>query len=99
MNEINNKLESMVKTLEEMTEVLDKSVSSREHVSGLMLSKKIEDGILDNIHNANESQLNHMIFNFRFRYYTYYTDYNTDKDLLKSEIIKRLRDNKLKQLI
>jgi hypothetical protein len=96
MNEFNNKLESMVKTLEEMTEVLDKSVSSREHVSGLMLSKKIEDGILDNIHNANESQLNHMISNYRFRYYT---DYNIDKDLLKSEITKRLRDNKLKQLI
>ncbi len=58
--------------------------------------KKIEDGLLDNIHNANESQLNHMISNYRFRYYT---DYNIDKDLLKSEITKRLRDNKLKQLI
>ncbi len=40
MNEINNKLESMVKTLEEMTEVLNKSVNSREHVSSVMLSKK-----------------------------------------------------------
>jgi hypothetical protein len=96
MNEFNNKLESMIKTLEEMTEVLDKSVSSKEHVTSIMLSKKIEDGLLDNIHNANESQLNHMIFNYRFRYYT---DYNTDKDLLKSEITKRLRDNKLKHLI
>jgi hypothetical protein len=37
-----------------------------------------------------------MISNYRFRYYT---DYNIDKDLLKSEITKRLRDNKLKQLI
>lgn len=60
------------------------------------LYKNIEDGLLDNIHNANESQLNHMMSNYRFRYYT---EYNTDKDLLKSEITKRLRDNKLKQLI
>jgi len=96
MNEFNNKLESMIKTLEEMTEVLDKSVSSKEHVSSIMLSKKIEDGLLDNIHNANESQLNHMISNYRFRYYT---DYNTDKDLLKSEIVKRLRDIKLNKIL
>jgi hypothetical protein len=96
MNEFNNKLESMIKTLEEMTEVLDKSVSSKEHVSSVMLSKKIEDGLLDNIHNANESQLNHMISNYRFRYYT---DYNTDKDLLKSEIVKRLRDIKLNKIL
>ena len=96
MNEINNKLESMIKTLEEMTEVLDKSVSSKEHVSSIMLSKKIEDGLLDNIHNANESQLDHIISNYRFRYYT---DYNTDKDLLKSEIVKRLRDIKLNKIL
>jgi hypothetical protein len=96
MNEFNNKLESMIKTLEEMTEVLDKSVSSKEHVSSIMLSKKIEDGLLDNIHNANESQLDHMISNYRFRYYT---DYNTDKDLLKSEIVKRLRDIKLNKIL
>jgi hypothetical protein len=96
INKFNNKLESMIKTLEEMTEVLDKSVSSKEHVSSIMLSKKIEDGLLDNIHNANESQLDHMISNYRFRYYT---DYNTDKDLLKSEIVKRLRDIKLNKIL
>jgi 3-dehydroquinate dehydratase len=96
INKFNNKLESVIKTLEEMTEVLNKSVSSKEHVSSVMLSKKIEDGLLDNIHNANESQLNNIISNYRFRYYT---EYNTDKDLLKSEITKRLRDNKLNKIL
>jgi 3-dehydroquinate dehydratase len=95
MNELTKKLESIIETLEEMESVLNKSNSNRESVSMSILFKNIEDGILDNIHNANNKQLNHIIHNYTFRYYT---EYNTDKDLLKSEINKRTRDIKLNDL-
>lgn len=95
MNELEKHLSSMLETLDEMTKVLNKSKQNREEVSMTMLFKNIEDGILDKIHDANTHQLNHMMNSYRFRYYT---EFNSDKELLKNEIQKRLRDNKLKNL-
>jgi len=95
MNELESKLSSMIDTLEELNKVLSKSKSNKEDVSMTMLYKNIEDGIFDKIHDANQHQLNHMINSYRFKYYT---DFNTDKELLRNEIQKRLRDNKLKEL-
>ena len=95
MNELEKHLSSMLETLDEMTKVLNKSKQNREEVSMTMLFKNIEDGILDKIHDANTHQLNHMMNSYRFRYYT---EFNSDKELLKNEIQKRLRDNKLRNL-
>lgn len=105
MNELELKLTSMVETLDEMTKILNKSlgvpenyfgsVNKAEQLSMVMLYKTIEDGILDKIKDANQHQLNHILNSYRFRYYT---EFNTDKELLKNEIQKRLRDNKLKNL-
>ena len=95
MNELETHLSSMLETLDEMTKVLNKSKQNREEVSMTMLFKNIEDGILDKIHDANTHQLNHMMNSYRFRYYT---EFNSDKELLKNEIQKRLRDNKLRNL-
>lgn len=93
---LSDKLKSMIKSLEEMTDILNKSVDTNEHVSRVNLSKRIEDGILDNIHNADNHQLNHILNSYQFRYYT---DFNKNKELLKSEITKRLRDNKLNKIL
>jgi 3-dehydroquinate dehydratase len=95
MNELESKLSSMIESLDELTKVLNKSKSNREDVSMTMLYKNIEDGILDKIHDANQHQLNIMMNSYRFKYYT---EFNTDKELLRNEIQKRLRDNKLKEL-
>jgi 3-dehydroquinate dehydratase len=96
MNELESKLSSMIKSLDELTKVLNKSKSNREDVSITMLYKNIEDGILDKIHDANGHQLNMMMNSYRFKYYT---EFNTDKELFKNEIQKRLRDNKLEKLL
>jgi hypothetical protein len=96
MNELESKLSSMIDTLEELNKVLSKSKSNREDVSMTMLYKNIEDGILDKIHDANQYQLNHMINSYRFKYYI---DFNTDKELLRNEIQKRLRENKLQKIL
>jgi 3-dehydroquinate dehydratase len=95
-NELEVRLESMIETLQEIQDVLSKSQSNRESVDMTILYKNIEDGILDNIQNANNKQLNHIINDYRFRYYT---DFNTDKELLRSEITKRLRDIKLNKIL
>lgn len=93
---LSDKLKSMIKSLEEMTDILNKSVDTNEHVSRVNLSKRIEDGILDNIHNADNHQLNHILNSYQFRYYT---DFNKNKELLKREINKRLRSYKLNKLL
>jgi 3-dehydroquinate dehydratase len=95
MNQLESKLSSMIESLDELTKVLNKSKSNREDVSMTMLYKNIEDGILDKIHDANQHQLNMMMNSYRFKYYT---EFNTDKELLRNEIQKRLRDKKLKEL-
>jgi hypothetical protein len=96
MNELESKLSSMIDTLEELNKVLSKSKSNKEDVSMTMLYKNIEDGIFDKIHDANQHQLNHMINSYRFKYYI---DFNTDKELLRNEIQKRLRENKLQKIL
>ena len=96
MNELESKLTSMIDQLEDLTKILNKSKSNREDVSMTMLYKNIEDGIFDNIHCANQHQLDHMINSYRFRFYT---EFNTDKELLKNEIQKRIRDKKLEKLV
>jgi 3-dehydroquinate dehydratase len=95
MNKLESHLSSMINTLDEMTKILNKSKENKENVSMTMLYKNIEDGILDKIHDANQNQLNHIMNSYRFRFYT---EFNTDKELLKNEIQMRLRDNKLQKL-
>lgn len=95
-DKLSDKLKSMIKSLEEMTDILNKSVDTNDHVSRVNLFKRIEDGILDNIHNADNHQLNHILNSYQFRYYT---DFNKNKELLKREINKRLRSYKLNKLL
>ena len=96
MNELTTTLDSMIKSLEEMNDILSKSEKSKESVSMTTLYKNIEDGILDKINFANTKQLSHIMNSYRFKYYV---EYNTDKDLLKAEITKRLRNSKLNKIL
>lgn len=88
-------LESCVDTLENMNKILSKSKNFNGGYSESQLYKGIEDGILDSIHNANSHQLSYILngdYEFRF-----YTEFN-DKELLRLEVQKRLRDKKLNDL-
>lgn len=90
------KLESMIESLKEMQDILTKS-SNIENIGNTMVYyKKIEDGILECIPLANKHQLNTIMNDYKFGYYT---EFNKDKDLLRSEINKRIRDHKLKKLL
>jgi len=89
-------LENCIHTLENMNSILKGSKSSGRSYLETEVYKKIEDNILDSIHNANKHQLN-VILNggYKFRFYTELNNNET----LKNEIQKRLRDNKLKELL
>ena len=93
--DIKEKLIEMIDKINELKDLAERSNKSRRDTSTLFIYKGIEDGILDNIHNASKEQLVRFLRDYRF---SYYTEYN-DKQLLQSEINKRLRDNKLKQIL
>jgi 3-dehydroquinate dehydratase len=83
-----------VKTLENIMEIT-KRKGSRSY-SECETFKKIEDGILDSIHNANTHQLN-VILNggYKFRYYT---ELNK-KETIQSEVQRRIRESRLNQIL
>lgn len=88
-------LELCVQTVENMNTILAKSKNFGGKFSEAEVYKKIEDGILDSIHNANNHQLGFLLGgSFKFRFYTELNNQET----LRNEIQKRLRDNKLKEL-
>ncbi len=64
-------LESCIKTFENMNDILKASQSNGISYLETELYKKIEDGILDSIHNASKHQLN-IILNggYKFKFYT-----------------------------
>lgn len=95
-NELTTRLNSMINTLEEMHDILSKSGKTNQSIDMTLFYKNIEDGILDKIDCANTGQLSHIMNSYRFRYYT---EYNTDKDLLKAEITRRIRDKRLNKII
>lgn len=93
--DLEKKLENLIEKVNDLKDLSERSKSERKDITTMSLHKKIEDGVLDNIHNANKSQLINFLKNYRFQYYTEYND----KELLKNEVNRRLRDNKLKQLL
>ncbi len=88
-------LENCVQTLENINNILKGSKSAGRSYVETEVNKKIEDGILDSIHNANPHQLNRILNGgYRFRFYTELNNQET----LRNEIQKRLRDKKLNNL-
>jgi hypothetical protein len=92
MKDLIKDLEKVCSKIEEMKEIAQKSYNGDYFRAEV--DKKIEDGILNSIHTANQHQLNFMISSYKFRFYTELNN----KDLLKAEITKRIRDNRLKEI-
>jgi hypothetical protein len=90
-------IESLSNLSKQLEETLEITKRANKNFGGdyfqAELRKKIEDGILDNIHNANSDQLS-IVRNYIFMYYY---EYNDD-DVFLSEIKRRLRDKKLEDL-
>ena len=96
MEELVNKLEELSNKLERNTEILKRTqISFGGDYLRAELCKKIEDGILENIQNASDSQITNLTNNYIF---SYYSELN-NKVILKNEIKKRLRDYKLENLL
>lgn len=95
---MSNVIESLSKLSKQLEETLEITKRANKNFGGdylqAELRKKIEDGILDNIHNATNDQLGRLARNYRFMYYY---EYNDD-DVFLSEIKRRLRDKKLEDL-
>lgn len=89
-----NIISRLEKLQKDILELQDFAVRSRNFASNIEAAtfKNIEEGIIKNLHKANKHQLNMMLNNYRFRYYT---EFNKDKNL----IIKELRENKLKEIL
>lgn len=62
----------------------------------IRFNKGVEDGILDNMINADEKQFNTIMAAYKFRYYR---EFNTDKEALRNEVTRRIREKKLNKLI
>lgn len=94
MDELIKDLESCVDKINNLSEITSKS---KNFIYGFLeaeVYKKMEDGLLDNIHKANDKQLNYML-NHRFKYYIQFND----GEILAKEITKRLREHKINEIL
>lgn len=97
MNEqLETHLENIIQNLQEMTDILNRSNENKESVGDTQFYKDVEDGILDNMINANRKQFNTIMTVYKF---IYYGEFNTDKDALRNEVTRRVREKNLNKLI
>ena len=92
---LSSTLKSLVDQLGELNDIQQKSIESGRGGAETMVHKAVEDGILDKIYDANPKQLKFILEFYKFKYYT---EYNKDRNLLRREVQKRLRDKKLEDL-
>lgn len=79
-----------------MTDILNRRGKSGGSFVEMEVFKKVEDGILDSIHKASNHQLN-VLLNGGYKF-KYYHELN-DKEALKSEVQRRIRENKLNEIL
>lgn len=90
--------------MEDLIKDLKRLSASMEELNNILLNnsknrngyvhKKIEDGILDNLHNASPEQLSRLSNGYKFQFYTQLND----PIELEREITQRLREQKLNKL-
>lgn len=98
MEEVIKNLEKCCESLEELkfiTELLSK-YGTIEQVQTKLLQKKIEDGMLNNLHNANEHQLK-MLKEKDYRFFRYY-DFKDIEPIIDIAIVNNDRRNKINRL-
>ena len=93
MDNILNKLSKLISKFEDISEIQKRSNSFSGDFLMTEFYKKSEDGILENIHNATSHQIDRM-YSYNWKFYTQYND----KTVLKSEILMRVRESKIKKL-
>lgn len=93
MKELISLLEKVSDDISDITDITKRSKEIGVTTDVAFTFKSIEDGILNNIHNATNEQIN-KLKTYKFKYYHELND----NDVLLSEIRKRLRDSKLKDL-
>ncbi len=91
-------LDNMIQNMKEMTDILKRYNDNHrgESFGTVRFYKSVEDGILDNMINADEKQFNTIMKEYRFRYYK---EFNTDKEALRNDVTRRIREKKLNDLI
>ena len=95
MDDLTIELERLINKCKDMTLVLKKSEGNQQSIGINQFYKECEDGIFNNIDSADDYQLKRMMsYHFKF-----YTEFNTDKVLLKNKIKESVRDLKLKKLL
>ena len=92
---LSSTLKSLVDQLSDLNDIQQRSIETGRGSADTMVHKAVEDGILDKIYDANKYQLNFILTQYYFRYYT---EYNKDRELLRKEVQRRLRDKKLEDL-
>jgi hypothetical protein len=94
MEDLIKKLEKACEELELITELTEK-YKDNKIVAEKLFYKKVEDGLLANLHNANLHQLNMMKNSYKFYYYN---DKNITNKLIDTQIVKTTRKEKLKKI-
>lgn len=102
LEELLEKLKDHAKEMEETLEVYKKFPDSKE-LGRNLLDKKIEDGILKGLGNANMYQLEQMLTSYRWRYYaepnTFSKPSEQVKKKIEKEILRKSREQKLKRVL
>lgn len=68
LKEMLEKLSNAMKDMSEIVEVSQKYPNNKD-IFGLLLDKRIEDGLINNLHNASEEQLKRLKEDYGWRYY------------------------------
>ena len=93
---LSSTLKSLVDQLSDLNDIQQKSIETGRGSADTMVNKAVEDGILDKIYDANKYQLNFILTQYYFRYYT---EYNKDRELLRKEVQRRLRDRRINEIL
>jgi hypothetical protein len=94
MKELICLLEKVSDDISNITDITKRSKEIGVTTDVAFTLKSIEDGIMNNIHNATRDQLDKLKY-YKFKYYY---EYNDD-DVFLGEVRKRLRENKLQKIL
>jgi hypothetical protein len=105
IEELKEMLEKLSTSIKEMSETIEvsKKYPDNKDISGLLLQKRIEDGLIKNLHNASQEQLEKM----KNGYWRYYKDdemfsHKPEKKIenyINELIVKKKREKKIERIL
>jgi len=96
LDELITKLESQIEELKLHTDILIRCKGDVKYASRMLLDKQIEDGMINNFHNATEYQLDSLKSGYRWHYYNY-NEYVSK--LIDLELLRKKREKKLMRIV